>query len=55
MLTLTVILSIVMLLNGMVWLAISGLILYNILEYTLDKHNLRKDFSPFMRKYVRWI
>jgi len=47
--------TVTMLLNMVVWLLISCLILYNVVEYTIDKHHARKDLSPFFKKYARWI
>jgi len=48
-------LTLTMLLNGIVWLAISSLILYNIYEYTVDKHHLRKDLPMYFKKYARFM
>lgn len=47
--------GLIMLLNGVVWLAISLLVLYNVYEYTVDKYNLRKEIHPFFRKYFKLI
>ena len=55
MATLMFLLTLVMLLNGIVWLAISMIILYNLYEYTADKHEIKKDLHPFFKRYARFM
>lgn len=55
MATMGFILTLLLILNSMVWLAISSLILYNVYHYTVDKYNQKKDMPPFFRKYARFI
>jgi len=55
MTTLGFALTVLLICNSFVWLVISCLILYNLLGYTLDKRDLRKDMHPFFRKYARMI
>ena len=49
------IITILLACNCFIWLLISCLILYNLLGYTLDKRDFRKDIHPFFRKYARMI
>jgi tetrahydromethanopterin S-methyltransferase subunit D len=39
------------LVNAMIWLGISGLILYHLYIYTRDKNELRKSIHPDFRKW----
>jgi len=39
------------LVNAMIWLGISGLLLYHLYIYTRDRHELRKSIHPDFRKW----
>ena len=55
MTTLGFTLTLVMLLNGVVWLGISALILYNVFEYTVDKHEIKKDLHPAFKHWAKFM